>query len=221
MDGSEGDSSRYRLFSESWFWALVAHAVLSQMATLLLRVTTSYRALEIELDPAWLAIFSVAYSLFPLIFGITAGRATDRYGERPTLILGGAAVMAAALAFVFVGGSVYGLLACNMLLGLGHVLGMLGEQSIAAKRGPSVQRDRIFGYYTVFVALGQVLSPMFIAVVGGQAIIPDTQAIFVGTAVVAGLSLVVCLMMTSSDREPVDGPVRSRAASSRSSGYPA
>ena len=118
--GSGTQVPKYKLFSQSWFWLLVVHAVLSQIATLLLRVNTSYRAIEINLDPAWLAIFAVAYSLFPLIFGITAGRATDRYGEKPTLLVAGGAVFIAALAFIFFGNTVIGLLACNMVLGLGH-----------------------------------------------------------------------------------------------------
>jgi MFS family permease len=205
----EGDTSGgrgYRLFSQSWFWLLVLHAVLSQMATLLLRVTTSYRAIEIALDPAWLAIFSVAYSLFPLVFGIAAGRATDRYGERPTLLVGGTAVLIAAISFIFFGDSILGLLLCNMVLGFGHVLGMLGEQSLASKWGPSIERDRIFGYYTVFVSLGQVLSPLFIGAVGGSAIIPDTHALFVGTAVIATLSLLVSFPIQSSPQPTLDGP---------------
>jgi MFS family permease len=193
-------SSRYRLFSQRWFWFLILHAVVSQMVTVLLRVNTSYRALEIQLDPAWLAIFTVAFSLFPLLFGITAGRATDHYGERPTLIVGASAVLLAALGFLVYGDTVAGLLGCNMLLGIGHVFGMLGEQSIASKNGPSVQRDRIFGYYTVFVSLGQVLSPMLIGAVSGNAVIPDTWTVFLWTAIIAGILLTVSIPIKSSPR---------------------
>lgn len=190
----------YRLFSQRWFWLLTAHAVLSQMATLLLRVTTSYRAIEIDLAPGWLAIFSVAFSVFPLLFGILAGRATDRYGERSTLIVGAAIVLLAAGGFLLFGNSVAGLLICNVLLGVGHLLGMLGEQSIAANNGPSVQRDRIFGYYTVFVSFGQVLSPLVIAGFSGDAVIPDTGAIFQGSAVIAALTLAFSAPFRSSSR---------------------
>jgi len=190
----------YKLFSQRWFWLLTAHAVLSQMATLLLRVTTSYRAIEIDLDPGWLAIFSVAFSVFPLLFGILAGRATDRYGERSTLIVGAAIVLLAAGGFLLFGNSVAGLLICNVLLGVGHLLGMLGEQSIAANNGPSVQRDRIFGYYTVFVSFGQVLSPLVIAGFSGDAVIPDTGAIFQGSAVIAALTLAFSVPFRSSSR---------------------
>lgn len=209
MDTDDGvTASRYRLFSQRWFWLLVLHAVVSQMVTVLLRINTSYRALEIQLDPAWLAIFTVAFSLFPLLFGITAGRATDHYGERPTLIIGAGAVLLSALGFLVYGDTVLGLLACNILLGIGHVCGMLGEQSIASKNGPSGQRDRIFGYYTVFVSLGQVLSPMLIGAVSGDAVIPDTWAVFLWTAVIAGLLLAVSIPIRSSPRPVSTEPAK-------------
>ena len=132
MDGEGGSTAptRYRLFSESRFWLLVVHAVLSQMATLLLRVNTSYRAIEIALDPAWLAIFSVAFSLFPLVFGITAGRATDRYGEQPTLIVGATADMAVMQEEIF-----------------GPVLPMLGTRSPADAIAFVNARDRPLALY--------------------------------------------------------------------------
>jgi len=198
--GATNHQSKYRLFSQGWFWLLVAHAVLSQMATLLLRVNTSYRAIEIDLDPSWLAIFSVAYSVFPLIFGVVTGRATDRYGEQPTLVVGSTLVLAAGIGFIVLGSSVPGLLVCNTLLGFGHVLGMVGEQSLASKWGPSEQRDRIFGYYTMFVSMGQALSPFLIGAVGGNAIIPDTHAIFLGATAISVLSLLVALPVKSSPR---------------------
>lgn len=191
---------KYKLFSQGWFWLLVVHAVLSQMATLLLRVNTSYRAIEIDVDPAWLALFAVAFSVFPMVFGIVAGRATDRYGERPTLVLGSALVLLSAVAMLFFGDTVPGLLLCNMALGFGHVLGMLGEQSLASKWGPPEQRDRIFGYYTMFVSLGQVLSPFLIGLIGGDAIIPHTEAIFIAATVIALASLLLSLPIKSSPR---------------------
>ena len=204
--------AKYKLFSQGWFWLLVVHAVFSQMATLLMRVNTSYRAIEINLDPAWLAMFSVAFSVFPMLLGIVAGRATDRYGEQPTLIVGSASVLLAAIAFLFLGNTVPGLLLCNAVLGFGHILGMLGEQSLASKWGPSDQRDRIFGYYTMFVSLGQVLSPLLIGLVGGDAIIPNTGAIFIGATVIGVASLVVSLPIKSSPRsEP--GPTSAKPGS--------
>src|SRR5690606_24667981 len=59
---------------------------------------------------------------------------------------------------------------------------------------------RIFGYYTVFVSFGQVLSPLVIAGFSGDAVIPDTGAIFQGSAVIAALTLAFSVPFRSSSR---------------------
>ncbi|GAB4098255.1 MFS transporter [Sinomonas halotolerans] len=73
------------------------------------------------------------------------------------------------------------LLAWNTVLGLGHLISLLGEQSrIARSRSGSGGRslDSLFGIYTFAGSLGQALAPALLAVVGGSAVLPATGPLF-------------------------------------------
>jgi hypothetical protein len=65
------------------------------------------------------------------------------------------------------------LLVWNALIGLGHLMSVLGEQTAVARSG-STRLDSAFGTYTFVGSLGQAAAPALLAVIGGAAIVPDT-----------------------------------------------
>ena len=44
----------------------------------IVRVTTSYRAIELGLSAAWIGILTAAFAILPVIFALKVGRAIDR-----------------------------------------------------------------------------------------------------------------------------------------------
>ena len=170
-------------------WALLTHAVLTQVVTFVLRPATSYRALELDVPASWLGVLSGSFALAPLVLALPAGHIVDRVGERRVMIAGGVLMAAAGGAFVVFGGTLPGLVAGSVLLGTGHLCCVVGQQALVANTTTSARMDSAFGYYTFAASLGQALGPLLIVVFGGAMAIPHTTPIFVGATAIACLLL--------------------------------
>ncbi len=170
-------------------WALLIHAVLTQVVTFVLRPATSYRALELDVPASWLGVLSGSFALAPLVLALPAGHIVDRVGERRVMIAGGVLMAAAGGAFVVFGGTLPGLVAGSVLLGTGHLCCVVGQQALVANTTTSARMDSAFGYYTFAASLGQALGPLLIVVFGGAMAIPHTTPIFVGATAIACLLL--------------------------------
>jgi MFS family permease len=190
------DPARRRLF------LLLAHTVLVQVATFVLRPTSTYRALELGVPATWLGVLSACFAVAPLILAVPSGQAVDRFGERRVMLLGAVLVIAAAATFVLFGGGVAGLVAGSVLLGVGHLGSVVGEQALVANATPAGRHDTAFGYYTFAASLGQAVGPGLILLFGGAQPIPATQTIFVCALGIAVALLGVTLTLRSSVRTP-------------------
>ena len=78
---------------------LLATAFFEQVTTSLVRVTTSYRALELGLSVVWLGIITAAFAILPLVFAVSVGRFIDRGNDVRTARIGGALQVAACAGF--------------------------------------------------------------------------------------------------------------------------
>lgn len=178
-------------------WVLLAHAVLTQVVTFVLRPATSYRALELDVPASWLGVLSGSFALVPLVLALPAGHIVDRLGERRVMVAGGVLMCAAGAAFLALGGSVLGLVVGNVLLGTAHLCSVIGQQALVANMTSSARLDAAFGYYTFAASLGQAAGPLLIVVFGGAAAIPDTTPIFWGATALAAALLVCSFGITS------------------------
>lgn len=186
----------------SWPWTLLFHALFLQLAAYIVRPAAAYRALELGLEPAFLGLIAASFAVVPLLVAALVGRATDRGREAPVLVSGALMMVAAALGLFLWSSSLALLLFWNVVLGLGHLLSVIGQQSRVA-RGDPAKLDSAFGLYTFAGSAGQVAGPMFIVAFGGGRLVPDTQALFGACAA----SSILMLILTA-------GLVRSRPASS-------
>ncbi|MEV0831082.1 MFS transporter [Nonomuraea rubra] len=167
---------------------LLAHAAGTQIVTFVLRPTMSYRAIELDVPPAWLGVLGASFALAPLLLALPAGHAADRYGERRMAVAGALFLTAAAIAFTTIGHTVAGLVAAGILLGTGHLGSVIAQQALVANTTERGRHDTAFGHYTFAASLGQAAGPLLIAAFGGQAAIPDTGSIFAASC---GLSLLL------------------------------
>jgi MFS family permease len=181
---------------------LLAHTVLVQVATFVLRPTSTYRALELGVPAAWLGVLSACFAVAPLILAVPSGQAVDRFGERRVMLVGAALVGAAATTFVLIGGGVAGLVIASVLLGTGHLCSVVGEQALVANATPAGRHDTAFGYYTFAASLGQALGPGLILLFGGSRTIPATGVIFACALGIAVALFGVTLVLRSSVRSP-------------------
>ncbi|AXX29856.1 MFS transporter [Actinosynnema pretiosum subsp. pretiosum] len=175
--------------------ALFAHSTLTQVVTFMLRPTMAYRALELDVPPAWLGLLSAGFAVVPLAIALPLGHWADRVGERWLLVSGAALLVAAGGAFLLLGDSAPGLLVATAVLGTGHLCAVIGQQSLVANSSTSGRFDSAFGYYTFAASLGQLLGPPLIPLLGGARAIPDTAAVFTGATALAGVLLVSSLFL--------------------------
>ena len=174
---------------------LLAHTLLVQAVTFVLRPTATYRALELEVPTAWLVALAASFVVVPLILAVPSGQAVDRFGERRVMLAGLLLMCGAVAGFVLLGGSVAGLVTASVILGTGHLCSVVGQQAMVANSAPAGKYDAAFGYYTFAASLGQALGPGLIVVFGGDRPIPRTSAIFAGTTVLAVLVLAATLAL--------------------------
>ncbi len=74
------------------FVALMAHAVVVNAVVSLARITTSYRAIELDLSVFWIGLIAGGFSLVPVFAAVWAGRFIDR-GHDAVSAWGGAFLM--------------------------------------------------------------------------------------------------------------------------------
>jgi MFS family permease len=189
---------------------LLVHAALTQALTFVLRPTISYRALELDVAPAWLGVLAASFALVPLVLAVPSGQAVDRFGERRVMLAGACLVVVSALAFLLVGDSIHGLVVASVVLGTGHLCLIVGQQTTVANTAGPGGHDTAFGYYTFAVSLGQAVGPGLIVIVGGDRLIPNTGRIFTAVAVLAVVLLGCTLLLPESHHLAGSAPANSR-----------
>src|SRR5205085_9974032 len=68
---------------------LMATAFFEQVTTALIRVTTTYRAVELDLPVVWLGIITAAFAMLPIGLAVPVGRFIDRGNDARTAWIGG------------------------------------------------------------------------------------------------------------------------------------
>ena len=63
----------------------------------IIRVTTSYRAIELGLSATWIGFLTAAFAILPVMFALKVGRAIDR-GNEVRMVWAGTGLLAAACA---------------------------------------------------------------------------------------------------------------------------
>jgi MFS family permease len=181
---------------------LLLHSTLTQVITFVVRPTSAYRALELDVPTAWLGALTASFAVVPLLLAVPSGQATDRFGERRVMLVGAVLMTLSAGIFATERWGAAGLVLGSVVLGTGHLLSVVGQQAAVANTAGPGRFDSAFGYYTFAASMGQAAGPALITLLGGDGALPDTRPIFL-TATVLGLVLIACtalLRMPTVDR---------------------
>ena len=173
----------------------LSHVVLAQMLILVVRITTSYRTIELGLPVVWLGIIATGFAIVPAFCALYVGRWIDRGNDAKACWIGAALVFIAAIGFWAWPRSALHLLSFSILLGFGHMFCMAGHQMIAVRGRGTRNRETVLGHYMVAASVGQGLGPFVVAWLGGSAALPPTQKLFAislgAAAVGVGLALLI------------------------------
>src|ERR1700744_5364319 len=99
---------------------LLVSGFLIQAVTALVRVTISYRAVELNLSIAFLGFIAATFAIFPILIAVQVGRHIDRGHDSRTPWLGSAIFFLAVAGFA-VWSTPAGLLVFSAIMGIGHI----------------------------------------------------------------------------------------------------
>jgi predicted MFS family arabinose efflux permease len=173
---------------------LLTTALLEQIVTSLVRVTTSYRAVELGLSVVWLGVITAAFAILPILLAVKIGRFIDRGNDAQTAWIGGGLLVAACTGFAL-SPSLLTLLLSTSVLGIAHLFLVISAQVLCTRQtGPGVM-ERMIGNYMVANAVGQGIGPSIVGWAGGSASIPPTRLLFWIGLSVAILTFASALML--------------------------
>jgi MFS family permease len=169
--------------------------VLTQVITFVLRPTSAYRAIELDVPAAWLGAITASFAVVPLLLAVPSGQATDRFGERRVMLLGSVLMLLSGAVFLTEWGGAFGLVLGSVVLGTAHLLSVVGQQAAVANTAGPGRFDTAFGHYTFAASLGQAIGPGLITLVGGSGALPDTRPIFLTATALGGLFVLLTLFL--------------------------
>jgi MFS family permease len=195
---TEGPSARVAPDSDIDYRLLIpflSHVTLTQTLILIIRITTSYRAIELGLPVLWLGIIATGFAIVPAVMALQVGRWIDRGNDAKATWIGAVLVLVACIGFWLWPSSAMHLLGFTVLLGFGHMFAMAGHQMLAVRAGRVRSRESALGYYMVAASIGQGLGPFVVGWLGGAAALPPTDRLFAIALGAAGVSLAVALLI--------------------------
>jgi len=167
---------------------LLLTAFFEQTVVQLVRVTTSYRTVELGLDVYWVGIITSFFAVLPMVFAVKIGRFIDRGNDARTAWIGGSLLVLACVGFAL-WQSLPALLIFTALLGIAHLMLVISQQVLCARHGGQGAVDRMVGNYMVANAVGQGFGSGIVGWVGGAAHIPPTTTLY---AIGLGFSILSC-----------------------------
>lgn len=181
--------------------AVLAHAFCLQLAAYIVRPTSAYRAIELGVSPGLVGLIAASFAVVPLVLAVFIGRWNDRGRQYTSMWLGALVMLAAGIGLLW-SSSMASLLAWNAVIGLGHLMSVIGEQGLVARAGDE-RLDSAFGTYTFAGSLGQAAAPAMLGVIGGAAVIPDIRALVLCYVAACVVMVLVTLLLRGERTRPV------------------
>ncbi len=194
---SSGAGETHAKSGKDWrlIYVLMTHGLIVQTMTAMLRVTTSYRILELELPVVWLGAVSATFALLPVFLAVFVGRFIDRGHDARATRIGSALMLTGAIGLRFFSPGALPLLGFTAILGIGHLFLMASHQMICVRAAGGGDRDAMFANFLIASGLGQGLGPLVVGYIGGAAKVPETAILFSVGLAVSTASMLVSLAL--------------------------
>jgi predicted MFS family arabinose efflux permease len=179
---------------------LLASSAAVQAVTAIVRVTTSYRILEMGLPVVWLGFVSATFAILPVFLAVWLGRFIDRGHDALATWIGSALMVVACAGLWAAGASMVILLLSTALLGVGQLFAVISQQMLCVRCSRMRSRESVFGNYMVASAVGQGVGPLIVGWSGGDATVPPTQFLFAVGFAVSVVALVCAVPIRPSRR---------------------
>jgi predicted MFS family arabinose efflux permease len=176
-------------------FSILSTAFIEQTVVAIIRVSTSYRAVELGLSVIWIGTITAVYALLPIMVGVQVGRFIDRGHDAVTTWLATGLLVFACAGFVLFP-NLPALFVFTAITGTAHLMLNISQQVLCTKCGSGLGAiERAVGNYMVANAVGQGLGPYIVGWAGGAAHLPPTQLLFKIAAGGAVLSFASALLI--------------------------
>lgn len=183
--------------------AMVITAFFQETVITLARVTTSYRAIELDVSPLTFGIINAAYAVLPIFLAVTLGRFIDRGNEIRVARISAAMIVAACAGFLWFP-TVIGLTAFTAVLGISFLALSVALQVVCARVSSRADFPRVIGSYLVANAVGQTVGAYIVAAVGGDAMLPSTHPLYLAALALALLTFASSFLLRTRKKAEAD-----------------
>lgn len=150
----------------SWRAPLRWQATWAQASWVGVRLMLGYRALELEAAPFALAALAASFALPAVFAALPAGGLGDRFGGSRVAFVG-LVVATAGIVSAILADSLEVLVPASVAIGLGHLLVMVGQQTLVAHLAGEGEPDGAFATLTTAASVGQLVGPPLVTAVAG------------------------------------------------------
>ena len=175
-----------RASSDRWLLLVLLNSMFIQAAVYVVRPMITYRSVDLGADSVLVGFVGATFALAPLLFAIRIGRAVDRGRDGMALFLGAVVSIITTFSLLFIN-SIPLLMIAMPFLGIGHLLTMVGGQTMIANRSKNDKWVKNFGLLTFYASLGQAIGPF----TGGVLADSGTTRVDTNSALLFALVLLV------------------------------
>jgi MFS family permease len=122
------------------------------------KMLVSLEALGIGATPFAVGVIAALFAAFPLLLAVYAGKVSDRMGVRRPMVLGAGVIAVGILVPLAVHG-IPGLLACALLIGLGHIFFHVSVHNLIGAYGAGEARTRNFATFSLGQSVSAFIGP--------------------------------------------------------------
>jgi MFS family permease len=182
------------------FAPLLCHLVVTHTLIGIVRVTTSYRTIELHLPAFWTGGVAAGFAVLPILLAVQIGRYIDRGNDARAVWIGSVLCFGPCLALWAWPLTGAHLFAFTVVLGCGHMFLMAAHQVLTIRCASAEGREVALGYFMVANTLGQGLGPFIIGRLAGSATVPPTGPLFALSAAAAAVCVVVSFAIRPATR---------------------
>ncbi len=156
---------------------MLIHSGLIQAGVYVVRPMATYQAVNLGADATLVGIIGATFALAPLLLAIQVGKWVDLGFAGRATFLGPLLTLVATIGLVF-SDQLWLLMLWMPLMGTGHLLAMVGGQTLIAQFSEDKKYETNFGLLTFYASLGHAIGPF----IGGYLAESDGVNIVVGPA---------------------------------------
>ena len=150
--------SKNKTSGSPWLPLVLLNSLLIQAGIYVVRPIITYKSVELGADAALVGLIGATFALAPLVFAIQVGRFVDRGRAGLALLLGSVILVLTTIALLFIN-SIALLMVAMPMLGMGHLLVMVGGQTLIANRSNAKAYEKNFGLLTFYASAGHAIGP--------------------------------------------------------------